>query len=222
MANITNHQTKQINIILIPEQIININEIKTDSLKTKIETMFNDSKVMVTQFPDILLVVDTTNQISVNVIRDLNKIIIADNNTSQYEGRPLHDFLYFVTEVIKDIIDSNIKFYGFNILSIFDLENEEIDSGSLLLNKFINKNNIISALNGDLKAAGVKLVYYNNDIRYQLKLDPRFGDNMEATKTVIVNQNVHFQGNLPPLVDLEKNCNKIYSDLNQNLTKIFS
>lgn len=222
MTNIINHQTKQINITFIPEQIIDINEIKTESLKTKIETIFKDSKVMVTQFPDVVLIVDPNNRISINAIRDLNKIIIADNNTSQYEGRPLHDFLHFVTEVIKDITDSNIRFYGFNISSIFDLGNGEIDSGNLLLNRLINKGNIMGALNKDLNAAGVKLVYYDGDIRYQLKLDPRFGKNMEVTKTIIVDQNAHFQGPLPPLTKLEESCNKIYSELNQNLIKIFS
>jgi len=156
MAKIINHQTTQVNFTLIPRKPINV-DVDTTKLKVKLSDIFENSKTILTQFPEIVILFDPNNQISINILRDQNRIIIANNTVTPYSGRPLESFFKFVKEAV-DIIDNNeIKDYGFNILSNFDLENGTMDSGDFVKENYIKKEKFDTL--GTLKSAGLKVVY---------------------------------------------------------------
>ncbi|PIP24035.1 MAG: hypothetical protein COX90_03770 [Candidatus Nealsonbacteria bacterium CG_4_10_14_0_2_um_filter_38_17] len=156
MAKIINHQTTQVNFTLIPRKPINV-DVDTTKLKAKLSDIFENSKTILTQFPEIVILFDPNNQISINILRDQNRIIIANNTVTPYSGRPLESFFKFVKEAV-DIIDNNeIKDYGFNILSNFDLENGTMDSGDFVKENYIKKEKFDTL--GTLKSAGLKVVY---------------------------------------------------------------
>ncbi|MFA6547402.1 MAG: hypothetical protein WCT11_00465 [Candidatus Magasanikbacteria bacterium] len=222
MANIINHKTTQVNFVLIPNNPINIDGIDITKIKIKLSEIFSNSKTIITQFPEVLVVFDPNNNISINVLKDQNRIIIADNTTSPYSGRPLENFFKFAKEISDITNNDNTKDYGFNILSNFDLENGTTDSG-----KFINENYLKTeklAHIGNIKSAGLRIVYETTvGIRSELKIEPRFGQNLEATKNIIISHNSHFVSKpLPPLGDLNSQLQEIYNGLPGILSKIFS
>ena len=98
MAKIINHQTTQVNFTLIPKKPIN--DVDTTKLKTKLSDIFENSKVIMTQFPEITILFDPNNQISVNILKDQNRIIIANNTVTPYSGRPLENFFKFIKGIV--------------------------------------------------------------------------------------------------------------------------
>lgn len=220
MAKITNHQTTQVNFILIPQKPINI-DVDTTKLKTKLSDIFENSKTIMTQFPGITILFDPNNQISVNVLRDQNRIIIANNTVTPYSGRPLDNFLKFVKESVDIINNNEIKDYGFNILSNFDLENGLIDSGDFIKENYIVKEKFSTL--GILKSAGLKVVHEKDGVRRELRIEARMGPGLEPTKSISINYNNHFAGrSLPNLTSLQTQCQEIYNGLPGDIETIFS
>lgn len=220
MSNIINHKTIQVNFILIPKNPIDIN-IDAVKLKNTLLDDFKDSKAIITQFPEVFVLFDPDNQITITILKDQNKIIIADNRITPYSGRTFDNFFPFVKKAVDIINKNDIKDYGFNIISNFDLENDSSNSGEFIKDNFINKENLNTF--GDLKSAGLKLTYSKDDIRNEIKIEPMFGLKLEPTKSVMVNHNSHFaNASLPSHEQLQKDCQKIYDNLPNDLTSIFS
>lgn len=220
MAKIINHQTIQVNFTLIPQKPINI-DVDTTKLKTKLSDIFENSKSIMTQFPEIIILFDPNNQISLNILRDQNRIIIANNTVTPYSSRPLDKFFKFVKESVDIINNNEVKDYGFNILSSFDLESGLVDSGSFIKDNYIVKEKF-DAL-GTLKSAGLKVVYEKDNIRYELRIEPRMGPALDPTKSISINHNSHFAAkSLPDLTDLQSQCQEIYNGLPGDIEKIFS
>lgn len=222
MAKISNHQTVQVNFVLIPEKPTDIYNMGTDELKSKIADNFPDSKAVITQFPEIFIMFDPNNQININIIRDQNRIIIGDNRVTAYSGRDPGNFFKFVKEAVDIINKNEIKGYGFNIISGFDLVNgEEVDSGKFIKDSYINGAKF--SVPGTLESAGIKATYKDNDTRFELRMEPKLGQNMEPTKTIIVSLNSHFANKkLPEISVLQAECVKIYSELPGILEKLVS
>lgn len=218
MTKIINHQTNQVNFTLIPKQ--KIDSVDTTKLKNKLSDIFENSKTIMTEFPEITIIFDPNNQISINILRDQNRIIIADNNVTPYSGRSLDNFFKFTKEAVDIINNNEIKDYGFNILSNLDLQNDLTDSGEFIKDNFISKEKFISL--GTLKSAGLKIVYENNSIRCQLIIEPRMGQELEPTKSIILNHNSHFsKKSLPDLTMLQTECQEIYNSLPGNIERLF-
>ncbi len=220
MAKIINHQTTQANFTLIPRKPIDQN-VDTTKLKAKLSDIFENSKVILTQFPEIVILFDPNNQISVNILRDQNRIIIADNIVTPYSSRPLENFFRFAKEAIDIINNNEIKDYGFNILSSFDLENGAIDSGDFVKENYIKKEKFNTL--GMLKSAGLKVIYEKGSTRCELRIEPRIDPDLNPTKSVSINHNSHFAGQqLPDLTTLQSQCQEIYNGLPGDIEKIFS
>lgn len=220
MAKIVNHQTIQVNFTLIPQGPINIDDIDTTKLKAKLSDIFENSKAILTQFPEIVILFDPNNQISINILKDQNRIVIANNTVTPYSGRPLEIFFKFVKEAIDIINNNKIKDYGFNILSNFDLENGTINSGYFIKENYIEKKKFESL--GELKSAGLKIVYEKNAMRGELRIEPRMSPGLEPTKSIFINHNSHFAGKaLPDLSTLQSQCQEIYNTLPGEIEKIF-
>lgn len=222
MPNITNHKTTQVNFVLIPNSPLNIDGLDITKIKTKLSEIYSNSKTIITQFPEVLVVFDPNNNIAINVLKDQNRIIVADNTISPYSARPLENF-FKLTKEIGDIINSNdIKDYGFNILTNFDLEDETGDSGRFISTNYLKKDKIEQL--GILKSAGLRIVYESvGNIRSELKIEPRFGPGLEPTKNIIISHNSHFANkSLPTLTDLSTQLQEIYNGLPGVLNKIFN
>lgn len=221
MAKISNHQTIQVNFVLIPGKTIDIYNMGTDKLKDRMADNFPDSKVVVTQFPEIVIMFDPNNQININIIRDQNRIIIGDNRVTSYSTRPFNNFFKFVVESIDIINKNDIGGYGFNIISSLDLENGDIiDSGKFIKDSYINSKFLTP---GTFEGAGIKATYKDGDTRYELRLEPKFGSKLESTKTIIVSLNSHFADKkLPDISALRVECEKIYNELPGILEKLVS
>jgi hypothetical protein len=218
MASITNHQVKQINLTLVPNSPVDINLIETDKIAGKLVDLFADSKITKTQLPEILFLLDPINQISVNVIESENRIIIGYNKPAQYTEVQLENFLRFCFECSKLINQNDIKAFGFNVASVFDIDGNN-DSGKFLSDKFLKIN---AAFTPTVAAAGIKLIYKTESVRNQLQLEPRFDKDLEATKSVVVSFNAHRATALPAYSELLELCRKDYTEFGQNLTKIFA
>ncbi len=188
MAKIINHQTTQVNFILVPQKPINI-DVDTTKLKAKLSDIFENSKAILTQFPEIVILFDPNNQISINILRNQNRIIIANNTVTPYSGRPLEIFFKFVKESVDIINNNEVKDYGFNILSNFDLENGSIDSGGFVKENYIVKEKFDTL--GTLKSAGLKVVYEKGAVRCEMRIEPRM-DGLNPTKSIFINHNTHF------------------------------
>ena len=219
MVRIVNHQTTQVNFTLIPQKPIN--NVDTTKLQTKLSDIFENSKVIMTQFPEIVILFDPNNQISVNVLKDQNRIIIANNTVTPYSGRPLEKFFRFVKESVDIINNNEVKDYGFNILSNFDLENGIVDSGNFIKENYIVKEKFNNL--GTLKSAGLKVAYEKDGVRCELKIEPRVGPDLDPTKSVFLNLNSHYAGKkLPDLTTLQSQCQEIYNSLPGEMEEIFS
>ena len=71
MAKIINHQTTQVNFTLIPRKPINV-DVDTTKLKVKLSDIFENSKTILTQFPEIVILFDPNNQISINILSNFD------------------------------------------------------------------------------------------------------------------------------------------------------
>lgn len=219
MAKISNHQTTQVNFVLIPNKSIDINSISADKLKAKLSDVFENSKPITTQFPELFVIFDPNNQIGVNIFRDQNRIIISDNRVTSYSGRDLGKFFKFVKEAVDIINNNDTKDYGFNILSFFDLDDGITNSGDFIKDNFFKTEKLDSL--GTLKSAGFRLVFDRNSVKYDLKIEPKLGPNLEGTKSIFANQNNHFAASqLPDLTGLETKFKEIYNDLPSNINNI--
>ena len=218
MTEIINHKTKQINFVLIPKQSINFS-IGTDNLKDVFIDKIDNSKPVITQFPEITILFDPTSQIGVSIIKEQNKIIIADNNITNYSSRSTDTFLELTKKMVDVINNNDIKSYGFNIISSFDLDDKE-DSAKYIKDNFIN----FPKLDQDsieIKGGNVGFIYEKGGIKYTLKLDSQIDTESNPTKTILVNQNVHFENKkLPDFSDFKRQTNEIYDELLQLLNKI--
>jgi hypothetical protein len=220
MASITNHNTTQVNIVIIPTNSIDINTIATDKIKSFIGDIYEDSKPIITQFPELLVVFDPNSQISINFIREQNKVVIADNKVTPYTGRDMNNFIKLVSKINSVMTSNNVKDFGFNILSVFDLENEPEDSGLFIKNNFIKTEKFVDK---NIVSAGINIAYEAEGVRYGLKLEPRNTEDLSSTKSIVVNQNAHFAGEkLPEFSDLLNKCSNIYNDLLATLTAIIA
>lgn len=219
MTSIENHQTTQVNFVLIPNSPANIYDVGIPSLlEAKLNDIYEDSKPVVTKFPDFLVIYDSKNFININILAGQNRIVIADTRVTPYSGRDLSNFIKFSHMAVNIINQNKIKDYGFNIISTLDLK-ENDDSGEYIKDKFINQNSLKDL--GDLKSAGIRIVYEKDSTRYEIKIDPRTGVDLAPTNQTDVNQNAHFQSSsFPALSDLQKKCQQIYDDFSQNLNTI--
>ncbi len=218
MAKIQNQQTVQINAVIIPKQNIDIYNININGIKDILEGIYGDSKPVVTQFPELLLVFDPNNQVSINIIKEQNRIIIADNSISSYLSRDKSNFYSLVNKINNLITENDVKDYGFNILSIFDLKNGTKNSGMFIAKEFINKDKIKEL---DVVSAGIDIIYKEDNIRYDLKIKPRNNQNLEPTKSISVDLNAHFSNKkLPKIADLRKEFDEIYNNLANNLDNL--
>jgi hypothetical protein len=219
MAIIKNHKTTQINIVAIPNNPVDINSISIDKIKTLFSSIYEDSKPVLTQFPEIIIIFDPNNQVSINIIREQNRIIIADQNITAYSNRNEDNFLKLSRKLV-DIINSNdIKNFGFNINSTFDLDNGVEDSGKFIKDNFIRVEKFESE-GRVLNSAGFNVAYMENDIKFNLKLEPRMSPNASPTKAINVSQNVHYTKSLPELTQLKSDYEAIYSNLLSALSNI--
>lgn len=223
MANIINHQIKQVNLTFIPEESgFDFSSVDTTRLKLKISEIFSDSKISTTQLPDMLIIFDPNNQINITIWESQNRIIVAFSKLTPYTSFSLENLLKLSAEVITIIgINSKIKAYGLNVISSFDLESID-DSGVLIKDNFISEE-IVKKIDGELKSAGVNFVFEKESCRYNLKLEPRFsGLELNTTNSVDANLNAHFKGNPPASADFLAKLQLTYDTFGTNLIKIFS
>ena len=223
MTNILNQQTIQVNLTIVPKNPVNLQLIQGNDLESKVVEIYGDSsKPVLTKFPDIFVLFDPNHQITVNVLSERNRIIVGDNRVTPYAGRDLQKFIQFSKSVVdmllKQTKTEKMEAYGLNIMSIFDIDQE--DSSKFLLKKFIKqKDNTISFIGG-----GIRLIFKANgsDVhRNDLRLDPRFGSKLQPTKSIQVNQNSHFKlTSLPPLEQFNTQVTNIYNKLPLTLSKI--
>lgn len=219
MASISNHQVQQVNLILIPETPIDLGRISADSIVARLQSIFEDGKVTRTQLPEILVILDPVSQISVNVLESENRIIIADTQPAAYTANRLNNFLRFAHACAQLVSGNAMKAYGFNISSVFDLE-DTADSGQILSSIFIKE---LESFDHAINAAGVKLIYNDSDgVRCQLALDPRFGKDLAVTKSINANFNVHRPHALPEYAVLLEQCQRDYDNFGSNLTQVLS
>jgi len=223
MTKLKNQLTSQVSIVTIPEKPIDIYSIPTDLIRAKMIDVIKGSQPVVTQFPDLFLIVDTNNQFAVNILRQNNRIIVADNRVTPYDGRDLSNFYRLVSEINEIVVrvPNKIIGYGLNIMTIFDIETESGDGGDEIKKRFVNEKNLNETFD-HIISAGVKFVHVEGGVRYDLTLDPRFGPNLEKTNQINVNLNAHNVKSLPDLSSLQTSCNAIYSSLGQNIVKIFA
>jgi len=173
MPSITNPRTTQVNLTVIPNRPVDLQVIETNKLRTKLSDVFGDVNPFVTQFPDLLLIFEPNNQISITVLKDENRIIIGDNKVSPYTSRNLEDFLRFAKDVVDIINQNDTQSYGFNILSILEVENGGDNSGKMVRDSFVKLEKLEKFL-GNVESTGLTITYRVENVRYQLKIEPRF------------------------------------------------
>lgn len=220
MAQITNHQTTQLNIVAITNAPIDFHLISIDKIKTLFSEVYDNAKPIITQFPEITIVFDPNNQISVNIIKEQNRIIVTDQNITPYSSREKDNFLNLTKKVITAINNNDIKHYGFNIISVFDLSNGSNNSGEFIKNNFINTDK----LNDDateVEIAGFNITYNKEDAKLNLKVEPRLDPNLGPTKSINIKLHAHFaEKQLPNLTELVSNYKEIYNHLLSTLHRI--
>jgi len=219
MPTITNHLVSQVNVVIIPSTPLDFGVISIDRIKTKLAETYSDSKPVLTQFPDLMLIFDSNNQISITILKDNNRVIVADNKITPFTDRELENFLRFVKDTMDIINNNNIKNYGFNILSVFDIDQEGFDSGAFIRDQFM-RNSAKAEILQNVQSVGVNIVYRDGEIRYDLRLEPRFGPNLESSKSISANLNVHFNGSLESLTELNTKLRNIYDGFSANLTRL--
>lgn len=221
MANIIQHQTIQVNFTLVPKTKINLGLLSTDALERKMEEIYGDSsKPILTKFPDVFVLFDPKNQVTINILSDQNRVIISDNRVTSFSGRNLNDFIQFAKGAADIILknEDRITAYGFNILTIADLDVD--DTAKFMLNKFIKQDFNDEEI--EFLGGGVRLIFQDNDHRNDLRLNPHWKLNLSATKSIEINQNSHFVStSLPVLTELDSKIKNIYSNLPIFLGKIF-
>ncbi len=216
---ITNHETLLTNFVLVPEKPVEPGTLNADKIKSKIIEIFGDSsKPITTQFPELMLIFDSTNQINITAERE--KIIISDNKVTGYASRDLAKFTQLARAVYEILSFDKLKAYGFNIISTFETDAE--DSSQFLRDKFIQKEAFGDA--GELIGSAVRFIYKTKDgIRNDLRIEPKFADGASVIPqgNIQVSQNSNFiDSALPTLTDFKEKTTNLYNDLPVVLGKL--
>lgn len=222
MATISEQQTTQVNITIVPKSPVNLGLVPSDGLGLKITEIYGDSsKPVLTKFPDVFVLFDPNNQIAINVLSESNRIIVSDNRVTPYASRNLDKFVQFTKSAVDMILEKTktdgLIAYGLNIMAVIDIDQK--DSSKFLLEKFIKQEGGVAFIGG-----GVKLIFEANGgdkCRNDLRLDPRFGPKLTPTKSIQVNQNSHFEADSLPALELfNGQVIKVYNELSTLLGKI--
>jgi len=214
-----NFKAKQVNLVVIPSNRIDFNNLKMDDISSTIIDVFSNAKPVFSKYPDFFICLEPNNQFNLNIIGIENKIIISDNRITEYTGRDLSNFYNLARRLIEIICANGVKDYGFNIIGNFDLSSNA-DSALYIKNKFVSLPNF----NGNvLIGAGANIIFKDADIRFNLRMEPVFNQEMQPTKSIEINQNAHFSGSpLPSLAEMQTKLNGIYSNLFSSLSTVIS
>ena len=181
-------QTKQINVtIAYAEDVLSFAQIKTIDIRNKIIELW-DKQPIITQFPDIIAILEPTQQLNITIQN--RKVIIANHDIKPFEARELEKFLQLVRSIVE-ILSKKIVAYGYNYTFICPVTNEDKDAVDFRIKEIVNFEKI-NIPNTNIIAGGLYVIYKEVDKRLQISIAPQFADDVNQLSSFVIQCNVHF------------------------------
>lgn len=182
-------------------QELNPNRISTDDIKTSILDIYGSTtKIVLSQFPDLLAVI--APEIQISVVAEGRRIQIVNQKSSELEGQAVENFLKLVADINSKIIgESGLQAYGINYSAKIELINGGSELNTAKLLKKISVNNpetLEQTLGSEVVNSSFHIVYKYEDNRLELRLDPELTIELEGTNKINSTLNVHFVTNSFP------------------------
>lgn len=213
---LNNQTTSQTSLVAITKSPLNLEEISTSDLKKAIINIYEDAKPVTTQFTELIIIHEPINNLSITFIKAENKIIISNNNITTFSGRNNENLIKLSYDILHKQFPSNIKEYGFNIISDFTNQSKKL-SGEYIKNSILK---IDTILENPVISGSAELVYEKDKTRYSIKILPKYAEKMKQTSTTIATLNAHTSKKLPKYSDLSDQCISIYNNFPNILTDI--
>lgn len=208
-------ETKQINIVQVYEEnIFNIAQLKITDIKNKIIELW-DKVPVITQFPDLIAIIEPTQQLSC-IVQNKKATISNQDITNDFNGRDLENYIRFVGK-FPEIIGKSLKVFGFNYSFFINFPNEKLvdirNKNILLINNPTQE---------ELLGGGINFSYIFNGDRLQIVSTPIYGDDLKNMIGLGVQTNVHFFKNeIPPFADFLKLFKSYHEELKKQVDNIF-
>ncbi len=215
-----NIETKQINITTAhSEDVLSVAQIKINDIRLKIIELW-DKQPIISQFPDIITVVEPTQQIAIAMQGKM--VTISNQEIKSFETRDLENLIRLVLKT-NELIDKPIIAFGYNFTFLVPIATPA--DGLTIKNKM--KTNIsltsMEIPEADFLAGGVNLSYMKSSERVQITIIPQFAEDLKNPIAFIGQCNLHFfKDALPSLTDLVASFNLEHGYLKGEIDKILS
>lgn len=209
-------ETKQINIVQVYEEnVLDIAQLKITDIRNMFIELW-EKKPIITQFPDLIAIVEPTQQLNC-VIQDRKVTITNQDIGKEFGSRDLENFIRFVEKFPK-IMGKPLKAFGFNYSFFFSFPEEKAVE--------IKKRNteLISDPNGEkLIGGGINMAYMEGDARVQIISTPIYGEDLKDMIGLNIQTNVHFLKNsILPFSELISLFKKWHDKLGEKVNNIFN
>ncbi|MDO8524654.1 MAG: hypothetical protein Q7R99_03425 [bacterium] len=195
-------QTKQVNITqAYEESISDIVQLKIVDIRNKVIELW-DKQPIITQFPDMVAIIEPTQQLNC-VVQGKKSIISNQDIAKEFEGRDLDNFIRFVISFSKTI-GRPLKAFGFNYTFLLDFSDYK-DKLSEIREKnksFLNLSNL-EIENKDFLGNGINISYMKDKDRIQIISMPNYDEALASVVSLVIQTNVHFyEDKIPEFADL--------------------
>lgn len=211
--------TKQVNITLAQsEDVVALTQIKIVDLRNKIIELF-DKQPIISQFPDVVAIVEPVNQLSTVV--QSKKVIISNQEVKDFNGRDIEKLMQFAN-FFREVINKPLIGYGFNYTFILDIEAGTEDAIKGKNTSLINIDSLGIAAT-DLISSGVNISYIEGGKRFQIISTPLFEEKIQKMIALSVQTNVHFsQDALPGFTELVSSFKQCHDSIKSKVDNIFN
>ncbi len=170
------------------------NRISTDDIKAALFDIYGTStKIIVSQFPDLLALI--APEIQLSIIAEGRRVQIINQKAGELEGQATENYLKLVSQINQKIAPPNkLTAFGLNYSAKIELVNGiiKIDSSDILIKLSVNElPTVEEILTSKIINSSFHVVFMNGVDRLELRLDPELSINLKGTNKINATLNVH-------------------------------
>ncbi len=192
--------------------------LKTDPIELKISSIFSEKspKPIVTKLPNQVVIFIPEVQFS--IVASGATIAIADQTISEFIKKSSDKLLNLSSSIVKDIFKKTTSYYGYNFT--YDLEDlEKSIAKSKIESHFFKENSLPASAEKTFLIPSYS--FSDNGLNITINFDYQYKNISRSDYVIRVNVNVHFAGDVPELVELDKNYKKAETYVSEHIESIF-
>lgn len=216
---------RQFNVVSVFEEL-NLNSLPLDEIRGVLLDIYGaESKPLISQFPDILVVILPQNQI--NVVVEGKRLQIVDLKAGEFQDRDVTSFLrvtHQLNSLVLNAAKPNLLAYGFNFHGeiLFGKVNSKNDSAKMLIPISIKDEKKLSGLlKANIVGTSFRAIYKKRSRRFDVRIEPVFGSRATSTPRATVSFNVQCDfSTFPKFSELQKQFKESYKNFETDLNGI--